>query len=119
MRQMGDWQEYLIKEFTEDREEALGYLQAALECYQRYGHTGIFLEAVETVVASQGGVAKLANQMQRPPEVLARLLDSNNAPPLDLVAILFKALGCKLTIEPCAEGASAIQTEIERVENVA
>ena len=119
MRQMGNWQEYLIKEFTKDSEEALGYLQAALECYQRYGHTGIFLEAVETVVASQGGVTKLAQQMQRPPEVLARLLDSNDAPPLDLLVLLFKALGCKLTIEPCAEGESAIQTEIERVENVA
>ncbi len=119
MRKMGDWREYLIKEFTEDREEALGYLQAALECYQLYGNTGIFLAAVETVVASQGGVAKLAEQMQRPPEVLARLLDSNNAPPFDLLVTLLKALGCKLTLEPCAEATPATQTEMERVENVA
>ena len=123
MRKMRTWREVLIERFGNSREEALGYLQASMECYQLYGDTAIFLEAVDRVVQSQGGVAELAKQTGLEPKVLAQLLSSDDALPLDTFAAILKALGCRLTIEPLAEAIPDIdcasRTEATRIENVA
>lgn len=119
MRKMGDWREYLIEEFAENQEEALGYLQASMECYYLYGNTAIFLEAVETVIESQGGVAKLAKQMHIEPQALKQLLSDDKALPQDMLTTLFQALGCRLTLEPLAQAIPATPAEAERVKNVA
>lgn len=119
MRKMRTWQELLLERLGNCREEALGYLQASMECYQLYGDTAIFLEAVERVVESQGGIAELAKQTQLEPQALAQLLAGDAAPPLDRFAVLLKALGCRLTIEPLTEAMPTPETEAARMENVA
>lgn len=123
MRKMRTWREVLIERFGNCREEALGYLQASMECYQLYGDTAIFLEAVDRVVQSQGGVAELAKQTELEPKVLAQLLSGDDALPLDTFAAILKALGCRLTIEPLAEAIPdrdcTAKTEAARLENVA
>ena len=51
------WREYLIKQLAADRQEALGYLQAAIELYRRDGDAYAFLSALRTFIASQQGDA--------------------------------------------------------------
>ncbi len=122
MRKFRTLREVLLEDFA-NREEAIDYLQLALEEYQVDGETAIFLDAVEIVVAGQGGVAKFAQQTQLEPKALEQLLSGNEAPPLDTFALILKALGCRLTIAPLAEAMPAVavapETEEVHVENVA
>ena len=110
------WREYLIEQLAKDKEEALGYIQLAFEEYQVDGDTFVFLVALRTFVASQGGIAKLAKQIQFPLVSLERILSSDEAPPLDTFATLLKALGRRLTLEPLSEAAPATETKREHVE---
>ncbi len=123
MRQMRKWREVLIERLAKDREEAIGYLQLSVEEYQNDGDTRLFLMSLQTFVASQGGVAKLAKQTQLEPAALAQLLSGNEAPSLDTFALILKVLGCRLTIAPLAEAMPAVavapETEEVHVENVA
>lgn len=111
------WREYLIKQLAKDRQEAFGYIQCALEEYQVDGDTFVFLVALRTFVASQGGVTKLAKQMQLAPQRLQQMLSGDEAPPLDTLVTLFNTLGCRLILEPCAEATPAAEAARERVEN--
>ena len=123
MREMGDWREYCIERFAKNWEEAIGYLQLTLEEYQEDGDTPVFLLGLRTFVASQGGVAKLAKQVELEPAALAALLSGEEALPLETFARILKGLGCRLTIEPLSEAMPAVEiareTEEARVENVA
>ena len=109
MREMGDWREYCIERFAKNWEEAIGYLQLTLEEYQEDGDTPVFLLGVRTFVASQGGVAKLAKQVELEPAALASLLSGEEALPLETFARILKALGCRLTIEPLSEAMPAVE----------
>lgn len=113
------WREYLIEQLAKDRQEAFGYIQCALEEYQVDGDTFVFLVALRTFVASQGGVTKLAKQMQLAPQRLQQMLSGDEAPPLDTLVTLLNTLGCRLILEPCAEATSAAEAARKRVENVA
>ena len=124
MRKTGNWREYLIQRFAKDRGEAIGYLQAVIDDYYLYHENmAIFLYALDTVIQSQGGIGKVAKKMQLEPKTLAKLLASDEAPPLDILGTLLKTLGCRLTIEPLATATSeqehATETEEAREENVA
>ena len=119
MREMGDWDAYLIERFANDRGEAIGFLHAVMEEYERFGNVAAVLNALDTVVQSQGGVAELAKQTRLEPQILAQLLSGDAAPPLDRFAALLKALGCRLTIEPLTEAMPTPETDDARVENVA
>ena len=119
MRKMGDWDAYLIERFANDKEEAIGFLHAVMEEYERFGNVAAVLNAVDTVVQSQGGIAELAKQTQLDPQALAQLLSGDSAPPLDRFAVLLKALGCRLTIEPVTEAMPTPEADAARMENVA
>ncbi len=114
------WREYLIEQLAKDRDEALGYIQFALEEYQVDGDTFVFLVALRTFVASQGGVTKLAKQTQLAPQVLEQMLAADEAPPLDTLVTILNTLGCRLTLKPRGtEATPAAEAERGRVENVA
>ena len=119
MRRTIKWREYLIEQLAKDRQEAFGYIQCALEEYQVDGDMFVFLVALRTFVASQGGVTKLAKQTQLAPQRLQQMLTGDEAPPPDTLATLLNTLGCKLTLEPCAGATPAAEAARERVENVA
>ena len=99
MRKMRDFSEYLFKRLA-DRERLTGYLQAALEDYQIYGEPAVFLLSLRTAVESQGGISALAKQTDTPPETFSKVLSANDAPRIDTLGTILKALGCRLTIEP-------------------
>ena len=99
MRKMGIWRDYLIEKLA-DRERAVGYLQAILDDYYIYGGPAVVLRALETVVKAQGGVSKIAKQMDMDPQLLSKLLSNENTPLIDALGIVLKALGYQLSIKP-------------------
>ena len=103
MRKLRTWREYLIKQLAEDWDAALDYIQFAMEEYQVDADTEVFLLALYTFVESQGGVTEVAKRTGMAPETLSKILSNEEAPHLDTLAAILKALGCRLSIEPLAE----------------
>ena len=71
MRKMRTLREYLIERLV-DKERAIGYLQAILDDYQMYRERTVVLRALQTVVKAQGGISKLAKQIDMDPQLLSR-----------------------------------------------
>ncbi len=109
MRKMRTYREYLIEIFT-DPKEAIEHLQVALEDYQTYGNTDVFLFLLQTVVEAQGGVSKLAKQNDMDPQQLSKALTNEKTPLIDALGIVLKALGYQLSIKPI--GAESLDSEI-------
>ena len=99
MRKMGIWREYLIEKLA-DKESAINYLQAILEDYQIFEDSTVVLRALHTVVEAQGGVSELAKQTDMDPQVLSKGLSNEGTPLIDILAVVLKALGCQLSIQP-------------------
>ena len=99
MRKMRTLQEYLIKRLV-DKERAIGYLQAILDDYYIYGSHTVVLRALETVVEAQGGVSKVAKQVDMDPQLLSKVLSNEDTPLIDALGIVLKALGYQLLIAP-------------------
>lgn len=51
-----------MERFASDWEEAIGYLDVALEEYQDDGDTPFFLLGLQNVVEARGGIVELAKQ---------------------------------------------------------
>ncbi len=123
MRTFRTLREVFLEDFAEKREEAIDYLSLSLEEYQEDGDMPLFLDALEIVVASQGGIAKLAKQTRLDAAALGALLSGEEALPLETFARILKALGCRLSVAPLSEAMPAVEVAREtaegRVENVA
>ena len=100
MRAYRTWEEILMERFTSDWEEAIGYLDVALEEYQEDGDTPFFLLGLQNVVEAQGGVSEVAKKIGIAPQCLSDVLSSEKAPRLDTLMTILQALGCRLSIEP-------------------
>lgn len=109
MRKFRKWHDYLIERLAADKEEAIGYLDVALEEYQEDGDTSFFLQGIKTVVEAQGGISELAKKTHISPDALEKVLSSDKAPHVDTLGIILNALGCRLSIvpikaeKPCSE----------------
>ena len=99
MRKMRTLREYLIERLV-DKERAVGYLQAILDDYYIYGGAAVVKDALETVVKAQGGVSKVAKQIDMDPQLLSKLLSNEETPLIDAFRIVLKALGYQLSIKP-------------------
>lgn len=100
MRKLRTWREYLIKQLAADRDEAFDYIQFAIEEYQVDGDNAALLLSLETFIESQGGTAEIAKRTAMAPEILSKILSSEEAPHLGTFVTILKALGCRLSIEP-------------------
>ena len=107
MRKLRTWREYLIKQLAANWDEALDYIQFAIEEYQVDGDTAVLLLALETFIESQGGVEKVAKRTAIAPETLSKILSSENTPHLDTLIAVLNALGCRLSIEPLKDDQNA------------
>ena len=114
MKKYRTWREYLIKQLAANWDEAFDYIQFAIEEYQVDGDTAVLLLALETFIASQGGVEEIAKRTTMSPETLAKILSSEKAPHLDTLVAVLNALGCRLSIEPL--GAKVLGSEMEVVD---
>ena len=99
MRKYRTWHEVLVEQLA-DLDEALDYLQFALEEYQKYGETPFLLRTLKTVVESQGGIAEVAKKIGIAPQTLSKVLNSDEPPRIDTLATILSAFGWRLSIEP-------------------
>ena len=111
MKKLRTWNEYLIERFAADKEEAIGFLHAVMEEYQIHGNPAAVIGALDTVVASQGGISELAKKTGIDPQVISETLSNTEAPRIDTLRIILNALGCQLSIEPL----TAVNSSLEDV----
>ncbi|MDE0635675.1 MAG: transcriptional regulator [Candidatus Poribacteria bacterium] len=109
MRKFRKWHDYLIERLAADKEEAIGYLDVALEEYQEDGDTPFFWQGIRNVIEAQGGIPELAKRTQMSPDALLKILSSDKAPHVDTLGTILNALGCRLSVvpikveKPCSE----------------
>jgi len=115
MRKYRTWHEVLVEQLA-DPEEALDYLQFALEGYQKDGDATFFLRALRTVVEAQGQIAGLSKKTGIAPEALSKILSSDEPPRIDTLVTILNAFGWQLSIEPCAS--EKLATEHQRRDTV-
>ena len=118
MRKMGIWRDYLIEKLA-DQERAIGYLQAILDDYYIYGSHTVVLRALETVVEAQGGVSKVAKQVDMDPQLLSKVLSNEETPLIDALGIVLKALGYQLSIKPLESENPNLETDTVQTAHVA
>ena len=121
MRKYRKWREIVIEQLAANWDEALDYIQFAMEEYQVDGDTEVFLLALYTFVESQGGVAEVTKRTGMDPETLSKILSSEETLHLDTFATILKALGCRLSIEPlkaetCGVEYSGVDTPVAPIE---
>ena len=107
MREYRTWEEILMERFTSDWEEAIGYLDVALEEYQEDGDTPFFLIGLQNVIEARGGISAVAKKIGIAPQVLSDVLSSEKAPRLDTFNTILQALGCRLSIQPLKDADSS------------
>ena len=98
MKKYRTWHEVLVEQLT-SRDEALDYLQFALEEYQVNGDKPFFLRALRTVFEAQGEIVKKIGVV---PETLSEVLSSDESPSIDALVTILNAFGWRLSIEPIA-----------------
>ena len=99
MRKLRTLHEFLMERFAADTEEAISYLDMALEEYQEDGDTLFFLLGLQHVIEARGGVSEVAKKIGIAPKVLSDLLSSEEAPRLDTLNTILRGLGCRLSIQ--------------------
>lgn len=113
MRQYTKWHDYLIDRLASDREEAIGYLDVALEEYQQDGDAPFFLKGICNVVEAQGGITELAKRTHMSPDALQKILSDEKAPHVDTFCTILNALGCRLSVVPLEVGETDIESSSE------
>ena len=108
MRKLRTLHEFLIERFAADKEEAISYLDVALEEYQEDGDTLFFLLGLQQVIEARGGVSEVAKKIDIAPQVLSDVLSSEKAPRLDTLNTILQALGCRLSIQPLKDASSGL-----------
>jgi len=87
------YQDYLLKTL-EVPEEAVGYLNAALEG----GDISVFLLALQNVVQAQGGVTKLSEKTSKSRTSLYKALSRTGNPYLKSTNNILSAIGMHLSV---------------------
>ena len=100
MREYRTWEEILMERFTSDWEEAIGYLDVALEEYQEDGDTPFFLQGLQNVVEARGGIAEVAKKIGMAPQLVSDMLSGEEVLRIDTFSSILTALGCQLSIQP-------------------
>lgn len=114
MRKYRKWRDIVVEQLAANWDEALDYIQFAIEEYQVDGDTDVLLLSLETFIASQGGIEEVARRTAIAPETLSKTLSSNEGPYLDTFTTILNALGCQLSIEPLKDNKYATaDTEAE------
>jgi len=99
MSQHQPWSEYK-KGILADPETAQHYLDAALEEFQESGEKVFLLKALRSVAEAQGGVGKLAGNVDIKRESLYRALSETGNPTVETLCSILKALHLRIRLEP-------------------
>lgn len=93
-----DYQAYLIQSL-QDPDEAVNYLQVALDEYEEDGDPEAFLIALRNVTEACGGITKLAQKVHLSRQHLYRALSSEGNPRIQTLGNILHGLGFRLSIE--------------------
>ena len=115
MTEYRTWEEILMERFASDWEEAIGYLDVALEEYQEDGDTPFFLIGLQNVVEARGGVSKVAKKIGIAPQALSDMLSSENAPRIDTFSAILAALGCRLSIQSLENTDQTVESDTTKI----
>jgi len=91
---------YLEEQFQEHPERVEGFLQTALEEYERDQDEAALLLALRYVVKAKGGMTLLAEKTNIPRESLYRILAPKGNPTLRTFQRILKSFGYVLTFKP-------------------
>jgi probable addiction module antidote protein len=94
MKPYTDYHKHLIKELKKP-EEAIGYLNAALED----GDLKVFLLALRNVSEAYGNISELAKKSKLPRVSLYRITSQRGNPTIENVAKLIDAFGLRFYID--------------------
>ncbi len=78
------FKDYLLKDLTQP-EFAKGYLEAALQDFDREGNIEILLLSMKDIAEAQGGIEELVAWTNLSPQALTYLLSPEHPPQLDKV----------------------------------
>ena len=118
MRKMGTLREYLV-EVLADPDEAIGHLEAILEDYQIFQNSAVVLDALQTIVEAQGGISKVAKQVDMDPQLLSKVLSNKDTPLIDALGTVLKALGYQLSIKPLESENPNLETDTLQTAHIA
>ena len=76
-------------------------------------------DALQTVVEAQGGVSKVAKQIDMDPQLLSKVLSNENTPLIDALGIVLKALGYQLSIKPLESENASLETDTIQTAHIA
>ncbi len=85
------FKDFLLKDLA-DQEFAKGYLQAALQDFEKDGNVEMLLLSMKDVVEAQGGIGTLVNWTNLSPQTLTYLLNEKHPPQLDKVLDILSRL---------------------------
>ena len=85
------FKDYLLKDLTQSK-FAKGYLEAAIQDFDKDGNIEILLLAMKDIAEAQGGVEKLVTWTNLSPQALTYLLNSKHPLQLDKVLNVISAL---------------------------
>ena len=92
------YEDELIEDLK-DPEEALAYLEAALEAYEEDKHTGALFLALRNVTKAHGGISKLSKNTGISRQHLYDVFASEHNPRLDNMLNILSALGFRFRLE--------------------
>ena len=96
---MRNFREY-VKEKLKEPEEAVAYLNTALEEYEKDQDTKAFLLALHTVAEVRGGITGLAKRTNLNRQHLYKTLSNKGNPSLNTLELVLHGLGFRLSIVP-------------------
>ena len=85
------FKDYLLKDLAQP-EFAKGYLEAALQDFDKDGNIEILLLAMKDIAEAQGGIEELATWTNLSPQTLTYLLNTEHPPQLDKVLDILSTL---------------------------
>jgi probable addiction module antidote protein len=94
IKKVVDYQNYLV-ESLRDPEEAIGYLNAALEG----GDISAFLLALQNVVKARGGISEIADKTNKSRTSLYKTISKKGNPYLESVNDILTAMGMCIMVK--------------------
>lgn len=83
----------------EDPQEAVAYLECALDEYEKDNNTEAFILALRRVVEAKGGISELARKSGLNRQNLHRILSNKANPRFNTLSIILHSLGFKLSLK--------------------
>ncbi len=102
-RDLQNWDDYLKGYLSESPENASGYLETALEEYEKDGDTRALMIAIQRVAELQGGITELARKSGLNRQNLYRIFSNQVSPRFDTLSKILRTLGYTISIKKLAK----------------